>query len=82
MSIFVHNWSQISIFVPSLIQNLIISEEIISPVKMQRNVYFSLLNVLDISQIFATALIVIMIMQTSRLMFVEIMMIETRQFLL
>lgn len=49
---------------------------------MQRNVYFSLLNVLDISQIFATALIVIMIMQTSRLMFVEIMMIETRQFLL
>lgn len=52
---------------PSLIQSLIISEEIISPVKMQRNVYFSLLNVLDISQIFATALIVIMITQTSRL---------------
>lgn len=36
-------------FVPSLIQNLIISEEIISPVKMQRNLYDSFLNVLDIS---------------------------------
>lgn len=70
--------SKISIFVPSQIQNLIISEEIISPVKMQRNLYHSYLNILDISQI----LIVIMITQTSRLHHVCGNHDETRQFLL